>query len=225
MSENLEQMLQMNSCNTPTLEQQLREKLPKLNYTISKEFLGIFDGIFDKEYCQNWIDYFDKVDSSGMSYSRVQGFNRPSHVTEDHSVDFTNCSIYTNSELRITCRGFNEAFWGACYPLYAEKYSVLQQFDAHKIYTIKIQKTVPGGGYHAWHCEDQTRDSRSRLLTFILYLNDVEEGGETEFLYLSKRIKPASGRLVIWPSGFTHTHRGNPPLSGEKYIITGWIEF
>jgi hypothetical protein len=58
----------------------------------------------------------------------------------------------------------------------------------------------------------------------MLYLNDVEEGGETEFLYLKKRIKPQQNRLLIWPAGFTHTHRGNPPLSNNKYIITGWVE-
>jgi hypothetical protein len=66
---------------------------------------------------------------------------------------------------------------------------------------------------------------RSRVLVFTLYLNDVEEGGETEFLYLSKRVQPKTGRMVIWPAGFTHTHRGNPPLKGDKYIITGWVEF
>jgi hypothetical protein len=56
-------------------------------------------------------------------------------------------------------------------------------------------------------------------------LNTVKEGGETEFLYYKKRINPIEGRLVIWPAGFTHTHRGNPPLSNDKYIITGWLEF
>jgi len=58
-----------------------------------------------------------------------------------------------------------------------------------------------------------------------LYLNDVEEGGETEFLYVKRRVSAKKGRFVLWPAGFTHTHRGNPPLSGEKYIMTGWVEF
>jgi hypothetical protein len=58
----------------------------------------------------------------------------------------------------------------------------------------------------------------------ILYLNDVDEGGETEFLYQSIRIKPKKGTLILCPGSFTHTHRGNPPLSGEKYIVTTWIE-
>ena len=82
-----------------------------------------------------------------------------------------------------------------------------------------------GEGYHAWHCEDDSRDNATRILTFILYLNDVNEGGETEFLYYPKRIKAEAGKLILWPAGFTHTHRGNPPLSNTKYILTGWVEF
>jgi hypothetical protein len=209
----------------PSLEQQLREKIPTLDYKITDDFIGIFDGVFPAEYCQNWIKYFDKIDSAGMSYSRVQGMDRPSHVNKDQAVDFPNCSLYTNDELRIECGDFNTGFWSICYPLYAEKYSILQTSDPHRIYTIKIQKTVPGGGYHVWHAEDNTRLHRSRVLVFTLYLNDVEEGGETEFLYLSKRVQPKTGRLLLWPAGFTHTHRGNPPLKGDKYIVTGWVEF
>jgi hypothetical protein len=62
-------------------------------------------------------------------------------------------------------------------------------------------------------------------LFVIIYLNDVEDGGETEFIYQSTRVKPKKGTVVIAPSSFTHTHRGNPPLNGEKYIFTSWIEF
>ena len=60
---------------------------------------------------------------------------------------------------------------------------------------------------------------------YILYLNDVPEGGETEFLYQRLRVSPKEGTLVIFPASYTHTHRGNPPLRGSKYIMTGWIEF
>ena len=60
---------------------------------------------------------------------------------------------------------------------------------------------------------------------YSIYLNTVEEGGETEFLYQSQRVKPVKGRIVIWPAGFPYVHRGNPPLSGEKYIVTSWISF
>jgi hypothetical protein len=64
-----------------------------------------------------------------------------------------------------------------------------------------------------------------RICSWGVYLNTVEQGGETEFLYQSLRIPAVEGNLVIWPAGYTHVHRGNPPLSGEKYLLTGWIEW
>ena len=48
-----------------------------------------------------------------------------------------------------------------------------------------------------WHCEHDGRTCGSRLLLVMLYLNDVQEGGETEFLYQSLRIKPKKGTIVI----------------------------
>jgi len=44
-------------------------------------------------------------------------------------------------------------------------------------------------------------------------------------LYQKRRVKPEQGTICIFPAGFTHVHRGNPPLSGDKYIATGWYEF
>ena len=90
--------------------------------------------------------------------------------------------------------------------------------------SLKIQKTLPTEGYHVWHIEHSYGfDNIARAFVFSIYLNDVEEGGETEFLHFSKRVKPKTGRIVIWPAGFPYVHRGNSPLSGEKYILTSWM--
>ena len=93
------------------------------------------------------------------------------------------------------------------------------------LYSIrqKLQKTPIAGGFHTWHCEDYHMAYRHRILAWTIYLNDVEEGGETEFLYQSERVKPVQGRTLIFAAGFMHTHRGNPPISNEKYILTGWF--
>ena len=104
---------------------------------------------------------------------------------------------------------------------YASIFNAIQEIPLRST-RQKLQKTKKRGGYHAWHCEQASYDTASRVLTWSIYLNDVAEGGETEFLYQSKRIKARKGKICIFPAGFTHVHRGNPPLSGDKYILTGW---
>ncbi|WP_319024742.1 2OG-Fe(II) oxygenase [Microbulbifer hainanensis] len=85
------------------------------------------------------------------------------------------------------------------------------------------------GGYFHWHSEhyphpsDPGQNSLHRVLFWLLFLNDVDEGGETEFCYQGAKIKPKKGSLILSPCGFTHTHRGNAPLSGDKTILTSWV--
>jgi hypothetical protein len=90
----------------------------------------------------------------------------------------------------------------------------------------QIQKTVPGAGF-TWHDDDNIvnsliKQSPLRRLTFIWYLNDIDEGGETEFI-TGEKIKPEAGKLLFFPPLWTFLHRGVPPKSNIKYICTGWI--
>ncbi|WP_295802078.1 2OG-Fe(II) oxygenase [uncultured Microbulbifer sp.] len=97
---------------------------------------------------------------------------------------------------------------------------------------INMQHYKSGsGGYHHWHSEhfphpsDPHQRSLHRVLFWLLYLNDVEEGGETEFFYQGAKVKPRQGRLILSPCSFTHTHRGNVPVSNDKYIATSWVMY
>lgn len=95
---------------------------------------------------------------------------------------------------------------------------------------MKLQKYQAGkGGYFHWHSEvypiDAQCEALHRVLFFMFYLNDVVDGGETEFYYQKLKVKPKTGRMVIAPAGFTHTHRGNMPISSDKYIVTCWLMF
>ncbi|WP_223787640.1 2OG-Fe(II) oxygenase [Marinicella meishanensis] len=96
--------------------------------------------------------------------------------------------------------------------------------------SINIQKyDQKQGGYFYYHSEiyphpnDQANDALHRKLLWMFYLNDVEQGGETEFYHQQVVTKPKQGSLVIAPAGFTHTHRGNMPESNDKYIFTSWV--
>jgi hypothetical protein len=87
--------------------------------------------------------------------------------------------------------------------------------------SINLQKYLAGqGGYPHWHSEiyplDPQAETLHRVLLYTIYLNDVPE---------SRKISPRAGTLLIAPAGFTHTHRGNKPLGGDKYIATSWVLF
>lgn len=95
---------------------------------------------------------------------------------------------------------------------------------------INLQKYLADqGGYPYWHCElypkvDQG-ETLHRVVLWTIYLNDRFGEGETEFLYQGRKIAPKTGALLIAPTAFTHTHRGNTPKGGDKYIATSWILF
>lgn len=98
----------------------------------------------------------------------------------------------------------------------------------YRLGPIQAQKYEQGkGNYNYWHCEvfpeKNSVEALHRTLLFMFYLNDVEEGGSTDFYYQQRSIKPKQGRMVIAPGYFTHTHRGSTPVSNDKYILTSWI--
>ena len=193
-----------------------------------KDFIGVFGNVASKEYCQKVIEQFELRQKLNQVKNR-QNHDNVIKTVKDNNFYFpideiTNESIAFESDEYIL-KEFN-TIAANCYNLYNERYGVLQNVENHKMaQSIKIQKTLPSEGYHVWHCEHADLLSSRRLLLVMLYLNDISEGGETEFLYQSLRLRPREGTLVIVPSSFTHTHRGNPPLSGTKYMINGWIEF
>ncbi|QPF72510.1 2OG-Fe(II) oxygenase [Roseateles sp. DAIF2] len=93
---------------------------------------------------------------------------------------------------------------------------------------INLQKYLADqGGYPYWHSEQYPKDDRGetlhRALLWTIYLNDGFAAGETEFLYQQRKIRPRTGSLLIAPAAFTHTHRGNMPRGGNKYIATSWL--
>ncbi len=113
-----------------------------------------------------------------------------------------------------------------CLKLYMKKYT--EAFDLYQKYSsyenfINIQKYLPGQGYKDWHTERTNLMTSKRCLVFMTYLNDVKNGG-TEFKYQKLKTEAREGLTLIWPTDFTHTHRGIVAKE-TKYIITGWYNF
>tara|TARA_R110000822_G_scaffold253345_1_gene379853 strand:+ start:883 stop:1470 length:588 start_codon:yes stop_codon:yes gene_type:complete len=88
---------------------------------------------------------------------------------------------------------------------------------------FNMQRYLPGEGFSSYHCERASLKYSNRILAWMVYLNDVTDRGETEFYY-QHHFEPAKqGKLVIWPSDWTHLHRGISSPTQTKYILTGWF--
>ncbi len=109
---------------------------------------------------------------------------------------------------------------------YSQQYpemSALSMYDKSQYF--KLQRYFPSGGYFVYHCENDNPSVSDRVLAWMIYLNDVTDGGYTEFPNQKKKYKPRTGDVLVWPAYFTHTHRGITSKSQTKYIATGWVNF
>jgi hypothetical protein len=90
--------------------------------------------------------------------------------------------------------------------------------------SFMIQKYTKKKGLYIYHNDFRSdwKNKKYRVITYLWYLNTVEDGGETEF-WGTHTIKPEAGKLLLFPASWTFPHRGKMPLSHDKYIITGWL--
>lgn len=180
-----------------------------------------YPNIFDQYYCNTVIDMFETMYRNNQTYIQ----NNIRKNSDDRVMfEWSNGNTITHHDPVIIepfYKKLNEVYENE----YMEKYNILTTAAPHTPKGMGIQRTGPHQGYHAWHAESADISTCARVIAYTLYLNDVEEGGETEFLYQGVKIKPEQGKLSFFPGGFMYPHRGNPIYKGYKYIITGWYTY
>lgn len=105
---------------------------------------------------------------------------------------------------------------------YGYEYHHLQE-ELTQVNYFMIQRYEKDKGKYIYHTDNSNEMKHSRAITYLWYLNDVVEGGETEFFGGSFRIRPEVGKLLLFPACWAFPHRGNMPISSSKYIVTGWL--
>ena len=191
-----------------------------------KDFVGIYDESVPVELCNIFVDNWEEAKKNrtiiDLSEENETGHNEkpPTFVRKDEVafVTPTSSTIYPIPPVHAY---FD--FLRKCFECYVKRYGIEFSGIIHND-IFKIHKVRKSEGFHLWHYERSTGKDLERLIAYMTYLDIPKEGGETEFLHQSLRIKPIVGRTLIWPAGFTHMHRGNPPLDGEKMYITGWFK-
>ena len=177
----------------------------------------IYQFNIDKNICDKFIEHH--CNNKNKKFGMITGGTIDKNIKD--SIDI---SIYPNSELSFVKDYYKELEKGLLQ--YYDLYFILK--EKISVYTKEpfiIQKYPLGGGFKTWHFErsDLEEPIISRTLVFMTYLNDIDDQGETEWYFQKIKIKPKKGLSVIWPADWTHTHRGIPSPSQEKYIATGWF--
>ena len=170
----------------------------------------------DTTFCDNIIDYFNSLPEDKLIAGQSGDHEVKKNIkdsTDIRSIDLPQ-HIY-NDYIRNLIDATTE---------YTKEY--VYSAEGHRAFGISsffnIQRYMPGQAFHALHCENQGL-YRERHLAFMTYLNDVTDGGETEFYYQNIKLQPKKGRTHIWPAHWTHMHRGLVSRTQIKYITTGWI--
>lgn len=175
------------------------------------EFIKIYDNILSDDLCDKIMNYYDNNDN------KFQG-----------SIG-GNLNINLNIKNVIECKLENELLNDVniivenIFNIYKSNYEQLINLN-FKIYNYRIKKYIKNEGFYEKHV-DSLYSNNNRIIAIIIYLNDVDDGGETTFYFKNcdMLIKPKKGRICIFPANWCFLHKGNIPKSNDKYIINTFV--
>ncbi len=177
--------------------------------------------ISDLNVCDNLINFFNK-----------SSHKHPGEIGSDHHGNIVVRDVKDSIDVKIRHIPDNiiNPYWIQLQNVvdsYIQKFPFCNRFGPWRGVDCQIQYYRPGGGFKEFHCERATKGSpaNDRHLVFMTYLNDVTDQGGTEFPIQNLVVQPQKGLTLIWPTDWTHTHRGIVSPTQEKFIITGWFYF
>jgi hypothetical protein len=214
---------------------------------MTDSFIYVKKEALSPELCKKFIDTYHKSDlkhKRGIK-SFTKKYSDKSKITSDFDEN-GNIISYSSTDIHINIPVFKKKpEWGKLLgemipilnenlKVYFEKYfkafneerghfsGIFTNLHLASIFNMQYYK--PGKGFYDWHCERSQPQNKSRVLAWMFYLNDVTDGGGTEFYHYKHTENAEQGKLVIFSSDFIHMHRGVISKTQDKYILTGWIE-
>ena len=171
--------------------------------------------------CDSLIEYFESNPVKHQKGSTTEGVNLQKKNSFDISIAPKEINEVGNEVFKDY---FNQLF--DCYKDYVIQWPFLERIRKNlEIGRFNLQRYKSGEHFNQVHTERVSLESDHRVLTWMTYLNDVEDGGSTYFTHYDLEVSPRKGLTLIWPAEWTHAHKGNVLNSGSKYIITGWLYF
>ncbi len=187
----------------------------------NKGYEAVADGV---------ISFFDRrvdLHHKGIAFGDVSDSSlNPGKVSTDISlvaIDRSDPESFALSE--VILRGVNAGL-----EKYLEERPLFKECSPERSLFVNpifnLQRYAPGEGFKQWHCDwtisNEATEPVHRVLAWILYCNDIDSAG-TEFYWQGHHESAERGKLLIFPAGPSHIHRGRVTDQGTKMIATGWI--
>lgn len=190
------------------------------------QFIGEYK--IDKSICDNLVAMFNEANDKGLTQTGCVGDGMGGAMVDKSIKDSTDimfADLPQEMIERYQADAYLNALYG-CVQQYIQKHPVLNGLGPYGLGESPIiQHYKPGGGFKKSHFERTQYSAASRMMVYMTYLNDVQDGGGTRFDYQKKTFRARKGHTLLWPTDWTHTHRGMVSKTQDKYIITGWLNF
>ena len=190
------------------------------------DYVKVYDDVLSATECDHLIELFEKNTPTSNPFYRVSTYQ----WAEDYR-RFTEAEI-TNVE----------AFKEIVNPLYSIANDVYHHYkdDCGRFFPEKVgfenfrmkRYDNNDNDQFGWHADVGDYPSARRFLVMFFYLNDVEQGGETQFEFNQEyskstyfTVNPKRGRMVVFPPMWMFPHRGCKPISGPKYILSTYAHY
>jgi len=182
-----------------------------------EKWIKTYPKIFSKEECAGLIEWFEILDESKqLVHTKLEGHRE---------FDEVNLNDFREQTLKMQLDVYKR------FDDILERYK--QDVKIHKKALpeksaweeLRIKRYRNGVGNFLDHVDVGDSISARRFLVFFVYLNDVDFGGETEFPELNLTISPVCGTMLVFPATWTFLHRGNVPISNDKYILGSYKHY
>ena len=182
---------------------------------MNEKNIMIYDNVIPSENCKKIIELFEK------SKHQIETFKTGRKEYTEIDIDKFDIPWFETKQMFISMM-----------KVYMHKFMKdlnIKEKDFPPIIdmeNIRIKKYLPNDkDEFKTHVDILRALSAKRFLVYILYLNDVEEGGETYLRQQNIKVKPKEGRLLMFPPFWTHPHAGLKPIKGTKYIIMSYLHY
>ena len=183
--------------------------------------IQVVDGLLDESTCMNFLSRMEQLwdkSSPGKTIGGVQPVTKLSndlHYSQRYVEDWRIDDVVLDTAIFTALR--------SAIAIYKQAYPHLNQWITMEDTGFQVQKYNKAQGYYREHTDSFPGTATERVLAVIIYFNDVEFGGETNFPVHGVKVKPVQGRICLFPAVFTHPHESCVPITSDKWIISSFI--